>query len=109
MSGYRRRRTVHGSPITRAEHAAYEIENFLFRVGGVTDRALKLVNEAFRLGIQPRECRWSVVAENAHVRATPVRKHLDALAEAVSPHRSTRNRIVHQERYTDEWPIMTYG
>jgi hypothetical protein len=62
----------------------------MIRLGGVTDRALKLVNIVFQLGIQARDCRRSVVAENAHVAPTPIRKRLDALEEAVRPHRATR-------------------
>ena len=102
LSGYHRRSTADGSLITRADHVAYQVENFMIRLGTVTDRALKLVNVVFQLGIQPKECRWSVVAENAHVAPTAVRKRLDAIEQAVRPHRAARNRIVHQERYSDE-------
>lgn len=102
LSGYRQRRTAGGSLITRADHVAYHVENFVIRLGTVTDRALKLVSIVFQLGIPPKECRRSVVAENAHVALTAVRKRLDALEEAVSPHRATRNQIAHQERYSDE-------
>jgi hypothetical protein len=110
LSGYRQGRMPYGTLITRADHVAYQVENFMIRLGAVTDRALKLVNIVFRFGIQPKDCRRSVVAENAHVAPTPVRKRLDALEEAVKPHRATRNRVVHQERYSDEelrkWEIF---
>jgi hypothetical protein len=102
LSGYRRRRTPHGTLITRADHVAYQIENFIIRLGTVSDRALKLVNIVVQTGNQPRDCGWSVVAKNAHVAPTTARNRLDALDEAVRPHRETRNRIVHQGRYSDE-------
>jgi len=102
LSGYRRKTTTDGLLITRSDHLAYHVENFVIRLATITDRALKLVNITFQLGIQPRECRRSVVVENAHVAATPVRKRLIALDEAVNPHRKLRNRVVHQERYSDE-------
>jgi hypothetical protein len=111
LSGYRQRRMPYGALVTRADYVAYQVENFMIRLGGVTDRALKLVNIVFQLGIQARDCRRSVVAENAHVAPTPIRKRLDALEEAVRPHRATRNRVVHQERYSDEqlrkWGIFS--
>jgi len=77
LSGYRQRRTADGSLITRADYVAYQIENFMIRLGTVTDRALRLVNVVFQLGIQPKECRRSVIADNAHVAPTPVRKQPD--------------------------------
>jgi hypothetical protein len=101
LSGYRRRRTADGSLITRSDHLAYQIENFVIRLGTITDRALKLVNTAFQLGIPPRECRRSVVAENTHVARTPVRKRLSELDAAINPHRAIRNRVVHGQRYSD--------
>jgi len=67
LSGYHRRRTFDGSLVTRADHVVYEVENFVIRLGMVTDRGLKLVNTVFQLGIPLRECRRSVIAENDHV------------------------------------------
>ena len=83
LSGYRQRRTPEGILRTRVDYIIYQIENFMMRTGTVIDRSLKLVNIAFELGIQPKDCRRSVIAENAHVASTPVRKWLDALEKAL--------------------------
>lgn len=102
LSGYRRRTALDGKVISRADWVAYNIEGFLTRVSSISDRALKLVNIAFQLGIPARECRLGVIAHNSHVAATPVRKELLSLEGALKPHRSTRNSIIHHKRYSDE-------
>jgi hypothetical protein len=102
ISGYRRRATSEGELIAGSDWVAYNVEGFLTRIGTISDRALKLVNIAFQLGIPQRECRFAVIAHNAHVANTEVRKGLTNLEATLKPHRSTRNSIVHHKQYSDE-------
>jgi|HubBroStandDraft_6_1064221.scaffolds.fasta_scaffold148207_2 hypothetical protein len=90
LSGYRRRATSERELIARSDWIAYNVEGFLTRIATISDRALKLVSIAFQLGIPPRECRFSVIAHNAHVANTQVRKALTNLEATLKPHRSTR-------------------
>lgn len=101
LSGYRVRRTPAGELISRADYIAYQIENFHLRLTTVPDRSLRLVNTVFRLGLPPRECRMSTIADNAHVRATTVRRSLRRLDKLVAPYREVRNTIAHREGYSD--------
>lgn len=102
LSGYRTRRTASGGLISRTDYISYQLENLYLRMTMVVDRALKLANDVFRLGVPPRECRFRAIADNDHVRATPVRLRLRALDKVVDPYRPTRNVIAHHERYSDE-------
>jgi len=101
LSGYRARQTLEGELISRADYIAYQLENLYLRMGMITDRSLKLTNTVFRLGVPPRECRFHVVADNEHVRHTPVRARLRAIGKVVEPYREVRNTIAHLERYSD--------
>lgn len=101
LSGYRSRRTSDGELITRADHLAYQMENLYLRLGMIPDRSLRLTNEVLRLGLPARECRTRTVADNRHLRGTPVRAHLRAIDKIVEPHREARNTIVHSARYND--------
>ena len=101
LSGYR---SSHGGDfsMTRFDYLRYQIENHIIRVGMILDRALKLVNIIFDLGIPSRESKYSVVAKNAHVQATDVADALEKLQQAVSPSREQRNTISHQRSYYED-------
>jgi hypothetical protein len=101
LSGYRSRRTQAGDLITRVDYVVYQLENLYLRLGMVPDRCLRLANVVFRLGLPPREVSGRTVADNEHVRATPVRARLRAIDKLISPYRETRNTIAHSERYSD--------
>ena len=102
LSGYRASLHLPKAGITRLDYIIYHIENHFVRVAMVNDRALQLVNLVFRLGIPERECRFSVVALNDHVRNSSIFKVLSKLHKETKEYRAQRNAVVHRETYSDD-------
>jgi hypothetical protein len=102
LSGYRSRRTHAGELISRADYLAYQLENLHLRLGMVSDRALKLANVVFLLGLPAREVKERSVVDNENIRGTSARKRLQKINRIVQPHREIRNSIAHHERYRDD-------
>ena len=101
LSGLRARRTASGEPITRLDYVVYHMENHLIRTGSLLDRALHVVNVVFRLGVPERECRFAVIADNDHVRKSPVASALNSLERTIKPYRGQRNVVIHRRRHSE--------
>ena len=78
----------------------YEVENFLFRVGMTIDRALKLINSVYDLGIPPKECKMRAISRNAHV-ADDIGRCVRELDTLVRPQKTDRNQIAHSSSFED--------
>lgn len=102
LSGYARREDQWGKPISRHSYITFQMENLYFRLTMSSDRALKLVNEVYRLGLPARECRMSTVAKNTNLQHTGIREALERFESVVAPHRKDRNQLVHQRRFASE-------
>jgi hypothetical protein len=101
LSRYRTGLKSLGEPITRLDHITYHLEHHLIRTVSLMDRSLQLVNEVFDLGVPERECSFRTVADNKHVKSTPVRKKLQNLESLLKPYREHRNVVIHQEGFRD--------
>lgn len=102
LSGFKSGRVVADKPITRLDYIVYHIEGHLIRTCSVMDRALQLVNVVFQLGVLERECRYSVIAQNSHVRRTKVSSALKNIDNATKPYRNQRNLVVHRRRHAED-------
>lgn len=89
------------SGATRADHIQYAIENFYFRYHAALDRALRAVNEAFGLGLDPRACRYDAVTKDAKIAGTPVATALADIRAAASKYKKMRDNIAHYGNYED--------
>jgi hypothetical protein len=101
LSGYRTGLKSLKEPITRLDHITYHLEYHLVRTASLMDWSLQLVNEVFDLGVPERECSFRTVADNKHVKSTPVRKKLQNLESLLKPYREHRNVVIHQEGFRD--------
>jgi hypothetical protein len=88
--------------LTRYEYLVFQVENHILRTGMVLDRALKLVNTVFDLGLPARECRFAIVTQNARVVNSPTAILLKKLQIALQTPQKQRNIIAHHESFDDE-------
>lgn len=102
LSGYRSKSTLASMKLTRLDYIVYHLENHLIRTGMLFDRALQFVNVIFCLGLPERECRFSTIADNHHVLATPVGTAIKELDNMLKPYRAQRNVVVHRRGYIDQ-------
>lgn len=87
---------------TRADHAIYNLENYLIRINSSYDRVLQLVNAVFHLGVSDEHVGHTVIISNAKVQHRPevvsktkaVQKYLKAYAQA-------RHTLIHKHSYMD--------
>jgi hypothetical protein len=87
---------LEGQNINHYDWIEYHISTFLVTFVTVRDEVLQLVNSVFCLGIDPRHCSVAVVTTNKWVMDTTIPKHLKAIENVISSHRTTRNLLVHR-------------
>ena len=102
LSGYRPKRTPAGEMITRGDYVIFQVEGIHIRLVMLLDRALHLVNEVYRLGLPPRECRLGLVSSIESVKDSSIVKALKIIDKTVEPYRKTRNDIVHKGSLSDD-------
>jgi hypothetical protein len=82
--------------ITEHKWIHYHFAHYIVIEAGILDTILVLTNSVFRLGLHPRDCTKRTVAENEHVRQTPVRDAVLELDKTIAPHRQPRNLYAHR-------------
>jgi hypothetical protein len=93
--------TIDGEQIPRMSALAFRIENYLFRMTALFDRAMILTNDVLCLQIDHRNCTLRELLKQEVLSSGPLRDELCALSEVVEPYRDARNRI-HRGPYTDD-------
>jgi len=88
--------------INRYKHILYNLENHLIRTQSLFDRLLVLVNNTYRIGNPPKNCREHVILSNTYLQGTKVLKLLNELNKIMNATRGERNRIIHHKSYNDE-------
>lgn len=98
----RYRKNLAPAKMGRDDYLIFGIENYLLRYTSIHDRSLRLVNEIYELGLSNRECRSATIADNHHVKGTPVCFKLRSIEAAEEPFRKYRNQIAHYATYRDD-------
>jgi hypothetical protein len=88
-------RTLKKWQLTPDRWLDFQYSCFLVAAVSVEDRCLLLVNDAFRMGLDHRDCKPPVLQRHGMV-ASRIKKVLRSLAKAIEPHRSPRNSNVHE-------------
>jgi hypothetical protein len=88
--------------MNRYDHIRYSIENYYLRITSIYDRSLRVVNNAYTLGLPDRECRESTIINNTHIKGRPIASSLKDLDKFTQQFRNNRNSIAHQSGYKDE-------
>jgi len=88
--------------VTRYDYIIYHVENHVLRGGMIVDRCLKLANTVFELGNAPAQCKFDVIAKNAHVTTTSVVSTLKEIKKQLQDTQTERNSIAHFKTYDHE-------
>lgn len=99
LSGFKRKKKGN---MNRHDHIVYMIENFYLRITSIFDRALRLSNLVFQIGLPEKECRESTIIMNQKIKGTEVERILQKLNRFTSDYRLKRNQIAHQEGFHDK-------
>lgn len=99
-SALTRKMREHG--INRADYIRYNIENYLIRTQSLNDRALKLTNAVFHLGLDLRHCTFDIISKNLHVQATKVPARLQRLWNISNKYHQDRNMVIHSNSYDED-------
>jgi len=102
ISNYAATYSMKKSGISRYEHLAYHIENYLIRVNSVYDRVLQLIDAVFHLQNDSSNCRREVIVNNMKVKRTDIPQALKPLSKHLEKYRQERNAIIHHESYDDD-------
>ncbi len=102
MSNFRITQSMKKAMINRPEHLLYNIENYLIRTQMLYDRILQLVNAVVHLCNSRENCTDKVISENVKVKETDLPRLLKSMRKRLAPYRNVRNKIIHQESYTDD-------
>ena len=100
LGGYRKDNVA---KMSRYEHIIYALENFYLRITSLYDRALRLINEVFKLGLEPRDCRRSTIQNNRNVKGfSDVYHALVAIDNFCTRYSQLRNTIAHHSTHHEE-------
>ena len=99
LSGYRKRKS---SIMNRHDYMVFMLENFYLRITSILDRALRLTNLVYEIGLPERECRESTVIKNLKIKGTDVEKTLKKINKYVNEYKPIRNQVAHQSTFHDD-------
>ncbi|WP_295790639.1 Cthe_2314 family HEPN domain-containing protein [Mucilaginibacter sp.] len=109
LANFRNTPTLKKNKISRYEYMVYHIEGYLFRVTGVMDRLLLLVNIILELGLEQKECKASEILINKKGKrgkfSNDIENAIPDLLEAlikiltyINNFRDDRNTIAHSQK-----------
>ena len=99
LSGFRKKKD---SIMNRHDYVIFMIENFYLRITSIFDRALRLTNFIFDIGIPERECRVTTIINNTKIKGTDVATSLKALKKFSDNFKQIRNNIAHSKSFEDK-------
>lgn len=99
LSGFRKKKN---SVMNRHDYVIFMIENFYLRITSIFDRALRLSNFIFEIGIPERECRESTIIKNNKIKGTEVETSLKALKKFSDNFKQIRNSVAHSNTFEDK-------
>ena len=86
----------------RADHAIYNLENYLIRINSSYDRILQLVNAVFHLGVSEEHVGHAVIISNAKVQHRPkVVSKTKAIQKYLKDYAQARHTLIHKHSYLD--------
>ncbi len=88
--------------ISRGDHLAYNVENYIIRLTSLTDRVLQTINAVYHLGINEKDINDRVVLNNLKVTMTELPKSFNEFRKVLKDYVSERNVIVHRHSYVKE-------
>jgi len=87
---------------SRADHAIYNLENYLIRINSSYDRVLQLVNAVFHLGVSEEHVGHAVIVSNAKVQHRPdVVSKTKAVQKYLKDYAQARHTLIHKHSYLD--------
>ena len=87
---------------TRADHAIYNLENYLIRINSAYDRVLQLVNAVFHLGVSEEHVGHAAIISNSKVQHRPeVVSKIKAVQKYLKDYAQARHTLVHKHSYLD--------
>ena len=109
ISNFRQTKKIAENKVTRFDHTIYHIESYLFRITGVMDRILILINIIFDLNLKPEQCKphnFLLDYKNKEGKYAQILKkkkpelflELNLLLFVIDEFREIRNEITHQIR-----------
>lgn len=95
--------------ITLHKWVHYHYSNYLVTVVSLSDIILLLTNAVFLIGLKPRDCNDSTIAQNQRVVGSRVKDSIDNLRKIVKPYREPRNLFIHRFKLPNLEKLDQFG
>ena len=113
LSNFRQTKKLKEKGISRFNHIIYHIESYLFRITGIMDRMMLLLNIVFETNLVPEKCKsYNFLLNNEGKEgkyAGIIKKsdpelylELNLLSLLIQDFRKIRNEIAHQKRFNSK-------
>jgi len=88
------------SKVNRGDFLHYNIENYIIRLNSIIDRLLQIVNDVFDFKINVRGVSLKTI--KLKIENTAISNYIDNLDKLIYPYSVIRNRVIHQNSYSDD-------